>query len=129
MPSQELATHLAIYKQRPDVQGVFHSHSPWAILCASLGDAIPTVTLHAKSKLGRIPVLRLSDESTQANLSAIEALLTADPNLRVFVQDRHGISALPAQLSWRAIMLNLSRRPLKCLVYGATRTAGIESQA
>ena len=73
LPSQELATHLASYNQRLDVQGVFHSQSPWAILCASLGDAIPTVTLHAKSKLGRIPVLRLSDESTQANLSAIEA--------------------------------------------------------
>ena len=91
LPSQELATHLAIYKGRPDVHGVFHSHSPWAILCASLGDTIPTVTLHAKSKLGRIPVLRLSGETAQTNLPAIQALLTADRNLRVFVQDRHGI--------------------------------------
>ncbi|MCY3834596.1 MAG: class II aldolase/adducin family protein [Chloroflexi bacterium] len=90
-PSQELVTHLAIYKQRPDVQGVFHSHSPWAIACASLGDAIPTVTLHAKSKLGRIPVLRLSGATPQANLPAIKALLTADRKLCVFVQDRHGI--------------------------------------
>ena len=30
-PSQELATHLAIYKERPDVHGIFHCHSPWAI--------------------------------------------------------------------------------------------------
>ena len=91
MPSKELATHLAIYKLRPDVQGVFHSHSPWAIACASLGDTIPTVTLHAKSKLGRIPVLRLSGETTQANLPVIKALLTADPNLCAFVQEQHGI--------------------------------------
>ncbi|MYD09869.1 MAG: class II aldolase/adducin family protein [Chloroflexi bacterium] len=91
LPSRELATHLLIYKLRPNVQAVFHSHSPWAILCASLDDAIPTVTLHARSKLGRIPVLKLSGESTTANLPAIEALLTADPNLRAFVQERHGI--------------------------------------
>ena len=91
MPSRELATHLLLYKLRPDVQGVFHSHSPWSIACAGLGDTIPTVTFHAKSKLGRIPVLRLPGESTQANLPAIKALLKADHNLRVFVQDRHGI--------------------------------------
>ena len=91
MPSQELATHLAIYKQRPDVQGIFHSHSPWAIAYASLSETIPTVTFHAKSKLGRIPVLRLPGNTAQANLAAIEAALKADPNLRVFVQDRHGI--------------------------------------
>ena len=91
LPSQELATHLTIYKQRPDVQGVFHSHSPWAIACACLGATIPTVTLHAKSKLGRIPVLKVHGESTPANLAAIETMLTADRNLQVFVQDRHGI--------------------------------------
>lgn len=91
LPSQELATHLAIYKQRPDVQGIFHSHSPWAIACAKLNDTIPTVTLHAKSKLGRIPVLRLSGETAQATVAVIKALLAAHRNLCVFVQDRHGI--------------------------------------
>ena len=59
VPSKELATHLAIYKLRPDVHGVFHSHSPWAIACANFNDTIPTVTLHAKSKRGHIPILRL----------------------------------------------------------------------
>ncbi len=83
--------HLLIYRLRPDVQGIFHSHSPWTIACASLGDAIPTVTLHAKSKLGRIPVLRLCGETTEANLPAIAAMLAADRNLQVYVQDRHGI--------------------------------------
>ena len=91
MPSQELATHLAIYKHRPDVQGVFHSHSPWAIAYANFNDTIPTVTLHAKSKLGRIPILRLPGETTQANVATIETMLTADRNLHVFVQDLHGI--------------------------------------
>ena len=98
MPSQELATHLAIYKQRPDVQGVFHSHSPWAIACGGLGDTIPTVTLHAKSKLGSIPVLRPPGKSPQANLAAIESMLTADRNLQVFVQDRHGIFSFASSI-------------------------------
>ena len=98
LPSQELATHLAIYKQRSDVHGIFHSHSPWAIAYANFNDTIPTVTYHAKSKLGRIPVLRLSGETTHANLAAIRALLTADRNLCVFVQERHGIFSFASSI-------------------------------
>ena len=97
-PSRELATHLLIYKLRPDVQGVFHSHSPWSIACSSVGDTIPTVTLHAKSKLGRIPVLRLREKSAQANLAAIENMLMADRNLKVFVQERHGIFSFDSSI-------------------------------
>lgn len=90
-PSQELAAHLAIYQRRPDVHGILHCHSPWAIACANMNDSIPTVTHHAKSKLGSIPVLRLSDETSQAKVAAIEAMLSANRDLRAFVEDRHGI--------------------------------------
>jgi len=98
VPSKELATHLLIYKLRPEVQGVFHSHSPWAIACGGLGDTIPIVTLHAQSKLGSIPVLRLPGRRPQANLAAIESMLTADRNLQVFVQDRHGIFSFASSI-------------------------------
>ncbi|MCY4060862.1 MAG: class II aldolase/adducin family protein [Chloroflexi bacterium] len=97
-PSQELATHLLIYKLRSDIQGVFHSHSPWAIACWGLGDTIPIVTLHAQSKLGSIPILRLPGTTPQANLAAIESMLTADRNLQVFVQDRHGIFSFASSI-------------------------------
>ncbi len=90
-PSRELASHLAIYNGRPDAQAIFHCHSPYAIAYANCNDRIPTVTYHARSKLGRIPVLRLPDESAEANAAAIEALLREDCSLRAFVQDRHGI--------------------------------------
>lgn len=98
LPSRELATHLAIYTHRPDVQSIFHSHSPWAIAYANCKDTIPTVTFHAKSKLGRIPVLRLCGETTQANLPVIQALLSADRNLCAFVQDRHGIFSFASSI-------------------------------
>ena len=93
-PSRELPTHLAIYKLSSDVHGVFHSHSPWSIACASYFDAIPTETFHAKSKLGKIPILSLPNESTQELLGEVETLLTANPGLSAFVQARHGIFSL-----------------------------------
>jgi L-ribulose-5-phosphate 4-epimerase len=40
-PSSDTASHLYIYRQRPDVNGVVHTHSPFATAFAALGRAIP----------------------------------------------------------------------------------------
>jgi L-fuculose-phosphate aldolase len=42
-PSSELDMHLAVYKARPDVGAVVHTHSPWATTWATLGREIPAV--------------------------------------------------------------------------------------
>lgn len=42
-PSSELSMHLAIYRDRPDVGAVVHTHSPWATTWAVLGREIPAV--------------------------------------------------------------------------------------
>jgi L-ribulose-5-phosphate 4-epimerase len=42
-PSVDTATHLFIYKQRPDVGGVVHTHSPFATAFAAVGKPIPAV--------------------------------------------------------------------------------------
>lgn len=40
-PSSDTASHLYIYKQRPDIGGVVHTHSPYATAFAALGKPIP----------------------------------------------------------------------------------------
>lgn len=90
-PSRELPTHLVIYRKRPDVHGIFHTHSPWAIACAQFASSIPVVTFHAETKLGRIPVLNVVSHTRQEVARAVESLLATEPDLRVFVQARHGI--------------------------------------
>lgn len=42
-PTSELAFHLAIYRARPDVGAVVHTHSPWATTVACLGWELPPV--------------------------------------------------------------------------------------
>lgn len=47
-PSSDTASHLYIYRHRPDVCGVVHTHSPYATAFAALGRPIPVyLTAHA----------------------------------------------------------------------------------
>lgn len=40
-PSSDTASHLYIYRHRPDVFGVVHTHSPYATAFAAVGQSIP----------------------------------------------------------------------------------------
>jgi L-ribulose-5-phosphate 4-epimerase len=47
-PSSDTASHLYIYRRRPDVNGVVHTHSRYATAFAALGKPIPVyLTAHA----------------------------------------------------------------------------------
>jgi L-ribulose-5-phosphate 4-epimerase len=55
-PSSDTASHLYIYRQRPDVNGVVHTHSPYATAFAALGKPIPVyLTAMADEFGGPIP--------------------------------------------------------------------------
>jgi L-ribulose-5-phosphate 4-epimerase len=56
-PSVDTATHLYIYRHRPDVGGVVHTHSPYATSFAALGRPIPVyLTAIADEFGGPIPL-------------------------------------------------------------------------
>jgi L-ribulose-5-phosphate 4-epimerase len=99
VPSRELMTHLAIYNARPDVLGVFHCHSPWAIACAEFESEIPCLSLHAAAKIGSIPVLKVEGHGDNSVKAAVEDLLSHTPDLKAFVQARHGIFGLAGSIT------------------------------
>ena len=125
-PSREIKTHLAIYRLRPDVHGIFHSHSPWAIAHAEDTDEIVPLALHAQSKLGSIPVLKVDGHADEAVEKAVETLLKAHADLKAFVQAKHGIFGLArtitlaehhaelveetAQIGWLVDLKNICRQ-------------------
>lgn len=56
-PSSDTASHLYIYRQRPDVAGIVHTHSPYATAFAAVGKPIPVcLTAMADEFGGPIPV-------------------------------------------------------------------------
>jgi L-ribulose-5-phosphate 4-epimerase len=60
-PSSDTASHLYIYRHRPDVNGVVHTHSPYATAFAALGRPIPVyLTAMADEFGGPIPCGRFA---------------------------------------------------------------------
>ena len=51
-PSSDTASHLYIYKHRPDVGGVVHTHSPYATAFAAVGKPIPCVLTAIADEFG-----------------------------------------------------------------------------
>jgi len=56
-PSVDTASHLYIYRHRPDVSGVVHTHSPFATSFAIRGETLPIYTTTSAAVFGaEIPV-------------------------------------------------------------------------
>ena len=51
-PSSDVYSHLYIYKQRPDVNGVVHTHSRYATAFAAVGKEIPCVLTAMADEFG-----------------------------------------------------------------------------
>ena len=63
-PSSDTPTHLALYKAFPNIMGVVHTHSPWAVSFAQAGVSIPAAgTTHGDYFYGDIPVTRPMTEN------------------------------------------------------------------
>jgi L-ribulose-5-phosphate 4-epimerase len=55
-PSSDIGSHLYIYRQRSDISGVVHTHSPYATAFAAIGEPIPVyLTAQADEFGGEIP--------------------------------------------------------------------------
>jgi L-ribulose-5-phosphate 4-epimerase len=69
-PSSDTASHLYIYRHRPDINGVVHTHSRYATAFAAVGRSIPVyLTAQADEFGGEIPCAGFSligDESIGA---------------------------------------------------------------
>jgi len=88
-PSKDMPFHLGIYGVRPEVNGIVHVHSPWATAWAALGEPIPTVTVQAQSKFGRIPLVPSGpDGSKEASESVVNAF--RDQSILVATLQNHG---------------------------------------
>ena len=91
-PSREIATHLAVYHAREDITAIFHCHSPWSTAASLCFDSWPPVSLPQEMKIGRVEVLSLGVGHADSGVAdAVRDFLSSRPDVKAFVQQRHGI--------------------------------------
>lgn len=97
-PSKDLEFHLEIYRRRGDINAIVHCHSPWATGYASAGREIPCLTVQAVEKIGRLPLIPLS-ENLGPQTAAMIGPVFEDHGIRGAVLANHGTVGVGASLT------------------------------
>jgi L-ribulose-5-phosphate 4-epimerase len=138
-PSSDAPTHLALYRAWPAVDGICHTHSPFATAWSQAGRALPCYgTTHADHFHGTVPLCRiLTPEETAADYEGLTGAaivetfrgLNLDPvavpavlqhHHAPFTWGRHALDALQnsialetcAQMALDTVRLNPDAAPL-----------------
>lgn len=91
--SIEAGMHATIYKARPDVNAIVHTHQPYASALAFLRKGIPALTDEQVRFLGReVPVIDYAPSGT--SFLAKNAKKQMDSGANAFIIANHGIIAL-----------------------------------
>jgi L-fuculose-phosphate aldolase len=94
-PSSELPLHLAVYRARPDVGAVVHTHSTFATTFAVLGEELPAVHYLLAHAGRRVRVAPYATYGTGELAAACVAALGADGAVLLA---NHGMVAVAAGL-------------------------------
>ena len=91
-PSVDTGIHLYIYRHRADVNGMCHTHSPYATSFAARGERIPAVLTPITHILGRdIPCSRYA---TPGEVDTGQAILEASDGGNAVLIKAHGVFAM-----------------------------------
>lgn len=137
-PSSDTATHLALYREFPDIGGVVHTHSRWSTLLAQAGTGIPALgTTHADYFHGEIPCTRemtpfeiageyeaetgkvIVESFMELDANAIPAVLVHSHGPFTWGKDAHDavhnsvVLEEVAFMAWHDMILNPDIRPMQ----------------
>ncbi|MHB1454234.1 MAG: L-ribulose-5-phosphate 4-epimerase [Saccharofermentanales bacterium] len=95
-PSSDTDTHIALYREFPDIGGIVHTHSRWATSWAQACTALPAYgTTHADYYYGEIPCTR---KLTPEEISSSYELNTGRVIIETFKNSNLSAKAIPGVL-------------------------------
>lgn len=90
-PTSEASMHLAIYRARPEVMAIFHTHSPWASGVISSGATLKPMFAEFICDLGRVGTIPYVTPTTQDLADAAGAKARKSDTILMV---NHGVLAL-----------------------------------
>ncbi|KAE9563835.1 L-ribulose-5-phosphate 4-epimerase [Companilactobacillus paralimentarius DSM 13238 = JCM 10415] len=95
-PSSDTPTHTVLYNKFPNIGGIVHTHSPWAVSFAEAGIDLPALgTTHADTFYGKVPV---SNALTEEEIKTAYEKNTGDVIVRTFRERNIDPEAVPGVL-------------------------------
>lgn len=95
-PSSDTMTHAVLYKAFPNIGGIVHAHSPWAVSFAQAGVDLEAMgTTHADTFYGDVPV---TDALTKEEIESAYEENTGKVIVRTFAERGIDPDAVPAVL-------------------------------
>ncbi len=118
-PSVEMAMHIAVYQNRPDVNAVVHTHQPYASTYALINESIPALFDEQVANLGnRVDIVPYGMSGTVELLENITAQLENKCN--AYILQNHGILCLGVTLEKAALNVLLLEKCARVYYYALT---------
>ena len=93
-PSKETPFHISIYKNRPEVNAVFHLHPPFSTGLSVKGLSLPMVTAPAIVNLKEVPLIDFALMGTAELHNMVDAGIKEHKDARALLLKQHGIIAM-----------------------------------
>jgi len=94
-PTSEVNMHLAIYRVRPEISAIFHTHSPWASGVISSGARFKPMFAEFVNDLGRVTTVPYVTPTTQ---ELADAMAAAAREADTIFMVNHGVAALGSSM-------------------------------
>jgi L-fuculose-phosphate aldolase len=112
-PTSEVNMHLGVYRVRPDVMAVFHTHSAWASGVVSAGVELKPMFAEFVNDLGRVTTVPYVTPTTQRLADAMSA--AAKEHETVFMVN-HGVLAVGVSMKQAFFRCQVAEDAAKSLV-------------
>lgn len=117
-PSKEVKFHCGIYRVRPEIRAVVHTHSPAATAFSVVGKEVPMVTVSAAKGVGRTPLVGYappgSDELAQLVMERFQ-----DQTLKAALLQNHGVITVGQDLFEALYLAEVVEDTAKITIYAA----------
>lgn len=99
-PSKEVGMHLAVYRLRPEIRAILHSHPPFSTSFAVKQISIKMVTSSSRLKLKDVPLISFAPPGSKELTNATEqALKNSDSGINSLLLAKHGLIAFGKNLA------------------------------
>lgn len=111
-PSRETGFHLGIYRSKPSINGIIHTHSPWATSFAVRGKSIPLLTPHAESILKELPLIPYAQPGSERLAQLIIEFFSKE-NISAALLEGHGLIGIGDNLVFARNIIELVEETAK----------------